>query len=683
MSISPIRPFETQSLPLQQRDAGSFDLIRRLQAPVWVFDIDHSRILFANSPACELWGAENEVTLQSRDLAKGMSATVKKRLKQYQTDFLQSDPTFSEQWTLYPNGTPKSVMIIFRGYVLQDGRMAMQCEAIGVAEDEPQNLRSAEALLHTDVKIALYSEDGPPLYLNPAARNALASSKAGFSRLFVERSDFETAISQVNLLGEHRAVVKVHAISGERWYDLSIKKCADAATGQPAMLLTAIDVNPLKEARDTARFLADRDQLTNLYNRAYLQNHLTTLSTQPNCGECAIIFFDVDRFKKINDRYSHETGDEVLKAIAKRTTSNLRRQDLAARLGGDEFVVLLEGVSNRSSLLERVAVFEDAISKPLKHNNTLIDVTVSIGVALFSPQKNDFTDALHEADLALYASKQSGRNRTTFFDAQMGKAAKDRDQIESELRSGIQNKEFILHYQPKLDISSGNIVGVEGLVRWEHPERGIIMPNEFISICEETGLIEDLGRLILEIGCKQAIAWRQAGFDIDVSLNVSPRQFSDEGFMQDLVDLSRLPNFPKNGIELEITETVLIGDHKLIAEKLQTMTAIGYRIAIDDFGTGYSSLSYISRFPLNCLKIDRSFIEDLPKSGPIVDLIITLGKQIGATVVSEGVETTAQLDWLTQHDCDQAQGYLIARPLVRDEIAPFLAGSKRRKERMS
>ncbi|MBU2993835.1 EAL domain-containing protein [Octadecabacter sp. B2R22] len=653
------------------QDFVPFDLAQRLDAAVWIFDIDNSCIASANDAACRLWRASSEEELTARDLSRDMSSTVAKRLLQYQADFKASDTTFTELWTLYPSGKPESVMVVYSGYRLEDGRMAMMCEALGRAEDQPDNLRSAEALLHTDVMITLFSRDGPPLYLNPAARNAFASPVVDFARLFVEPTDCDELLDQMERLGEYRLVARMNTARGKRWYDVSAKKCSDAVTGQPAILITAIDVSELKEARDTARHLADRDQLTNLHNRAFLQNHLSTLYRVRPDTPCALVFFDVDRFKLINDRYGHEAGDTVLKQIALRTRATLRSQDMIARLGGDEFVVLIEDVRDRASLEAQISRLRLAISRPILHNKTRIDARISVGVASFFPRKGDQSDVLREADIALYASKQSGRDKVTYFTPEMGIAAKARDRLEIELRHAVENQEFVLYYQPRLDIETGKITGAEGLARWMHPERGVLLPDSFIPICEETGLIEEVGRLVLELGCKQAIEWARQGRDLSVSLNVSPRQFSDPGFINTLTLLATDPDFPTGKIELEVTETVLIGDHDLIAGRLRAITAMGYRLAIDDFGTGYSNLSYISRFPLTCLKIDRSFISQLPDTGPIVQLILTLGQQLGATVVSEGVETAEQLAWLAEHNCDEAQGYYITAPLPVPEFEAF------------
>ncbi len=654
-------------------DRDAFDVVRRLQVAVWVFDIDHSSVCYANAAACNLWQAGSEEELCDRDMSDGMSSTVAKRLKQYQSDFIESDATFTEMWTLYPNGKPQNVMVIFSGYVLPDGRMAMLCEAVGASQDEPQNLRSAEALLHTDVMIMLVGKTGPALYMNPAARNALPDGGRNFRSLFVEMADYSDLLIALSATGEHRLVTEVETANGRRWFDVSAKACSDAATGDPAILVTAIDVSELKVARDKARYLADRDLLTGCYNRSYLQSHLSYLAGQGDPPECAIIFFDVDRFKQINDRYGHEVGDTVLRQITTRARGTIRNCDLITRLGGDEFVVLLENMSDADQINRQIRALQDVISKPVFHDATRINVTVSMGVVSFTPGEADFTDAMRRADIALYASKQGGRNRATHFNEEMGRVAHERNLLEEELKIALARREFVLFYQPRVDLRSGRVVSVEGLVRWQHPTRGLVPPDTFIPICEETGMIEDLGRQVLEMGCAQAVEWHNAGHDFEVSLNISPRQFADKHLLRTLHTLANGPGFPRGKIELEITESVLTGDHNLIAKKLQTITKMGYRIAIDDFGTGYSNLSYISRFPLKCLKIDRSFVDQLPESGPVISLILTLARQIGATAVAEGIETNAQRAWLAAQNCEQAQGYFMSRPVPVDKFLDVVA----------
>lgn len=647
--------------------AGAKIPVGRLQTAIWIYDFENARILFANAAACELWQAESEEALRSRDLATDMSPTVQKRLKQYQADFIERDATFSEMWTLYPNGRPTSVMVIYRAYRLDDGRMAMQCEVVGSADDEPDNLRSAEALLHTDVMIALHDADGVPVYMNPAARNTATDAMQSIAEKFVDPADYDRLVEELELSGEHRMVSRVNTGAGPRWHDLTVKHCSDAVTGDPAVLVTAIDVSELKIARDKARYLADRDQLTGCYNRSYLQQHMANLAHYQT-KTCALLCFDVDRFKQINDRLGHEMGDIVLKQIAARVNAAIRRSDTFVRLGGDEFVVVFEDIASEADLATKLEDLLQAVSKPISHDATRITATVSMGVSVFLPDTTNFTAIMREADIALYASKQAGRNRATFFSDEMGAMAKARDVVELELKRAIEDREFTLHFQPRVSLKTGQVVSAEALVRWQHPRRGLIMPADFIGVCEETGMIEDLGQMILEMACAKAIEWHKSGADVELSINISPRQFNDHRLLQSLDNFAQQPEFPRGKIELEITENVLIGDHDLIAEKLGKIAGMGYRIAIDDFGTGYSNLSYISRFPLNCLKIDQSFIAQFPKSGPVINLILTLAKQIGATIVAEGVETRDQLEWLCANDCDQAQGYFLSEPVESDRI---------------
>lgn len=660
------RPISSDVLP------GTLGMVARLSTPVWVFDIEKARVLRANAAACRLWGAASEVELAERDMSSDMSSTVAKRLKQYQNDFEASDTVFSELWTLYPRGTPRSVMVVFRGHRLPDGRMAMLCEAISETEDQPQNLRSAEALLHTDVMITLFSLDGPPLYLNPAARNAFTTPNVHLESLFADHSEFDILAEKLERLGEYRTIARVYTNAGRRWYDISAKRCSDAATGAPAVLMTAIDVSELKEARDKARQMADCDQLTGVYNRAYLQSHLNRMRRGQLADQCAILFFDIDRFKQINDRYGHDAGDQILRRFADRARSQLRQTDLVARLGGDEFVVVLENMSSTEDVERRASQICHLMREPVQYGDRTIDMSVSVGIAMFIPDTSDVDEVLRQADIALYASKQGGRNRITVFTHRMGAEARARDDLEMALKVAIARKEFTLYYQPRLDIHQNRIVAVEGLVRWIHPEKGIIQPDDFIPLCEETGLIEDLGRLVLEQGVRQAIAWQRAGLDICVSLNASPRQFADPKMMATLAELSQLPGFPTGQIEIEITENALISDAGKIANRLGQMNKIGYRIAVDDFGTGYSNLSSIWRFPLFSLKIDKSFVAQLPDSGPIIRMIIALAEQLGVEVVAEGVEEPEQLAWLAENRCNQAQGFLLAHPMPAEDVLGFV-----------
>ncbi|MBW4710201.1 EAL domain-containing protein [Roseobacter sp. YSTF-M11] len=640
-----------------------FQAARQLRTAVWIFDIDNSCILHANESACKLWQADNEDLLCARDLSEGMSSTVAARLKQYQIDFEERNSVFNELWTLYPNGEPETAMVVFSGFRLPDGRMAMRCEATGSVDDLPENLRSAEALLHTDVMIMLFDLDGPALYMNPAARKATPRSLDSFAEIFTDHADFVALEKMLEQHGEHRCVALVETATEPHWYDISAKRCSDAVTGSPAVLVTAIDVSELKNARDQAHYLAERDQLTGCFNRSFVQSRLEALEAKNTSTTYALLYLDVDRFKQINDRFGHEMGDAVLKELVSRFDAELSEDDTLARMGGDEFVILIKNASQESDLIEKIERLRLAINKPMVYDAILLNVTISIGVALIEPNDQTVMDAIQRADIALYASKQRGRNRFLFFDSEMGAEASERNQLEVELMRALEKREFVLYFQPRYDLRSNQVVSAEALVRWRHPVRGLVMPGKFIPICEETGIIEELGQFVLEEGCNQAIEWHRRGLDIGLSINVSPRQFSGDKLMETLRAFSQRPDFPNGYVELEITETALIGDLEMIAQKLRAITDLGFRIAIDDFGTGYSNLSYITRFPLNCLKIDKSFVDQLPDTIPIIQLILTMAAQIGVTTVAEGVETAEQIEQLAVSGCEQVQGYYFTKPV--------------------
>lgn len=635
-----------------------------------MYDIDTCRVIHANAAACALWHAKDEQDLKSRDMSVDMTATVATRLKQYQADFTAHDAVFTELWTLFPNGTPTTIKIQFSGFRLLDGRMAMQCEALGDTDQNPDNLRSTEALLHTDVMISLFGADGPALYMNPAARKVVLDANSTLRQIFICQSEYDVIAAQLRDTGEHRLIAEMLTKNGNRWFDISAKKCDDAATGEPAVLVTAIDVTELKLTRDQARFLANRDQLTGCYNRSYLLEHISALARK-GARHIALLYFDVDRFKQINDTFGHVIGDQVLIELSDRAIDRAQEGDIVVRLGGDEFVVVVNLVDPDKGRA-RAAQFFDDLSQPLDVGPDAISAKVSIGVSVFNPAQTEIETALRQADIALYLAKNAGRNRFLFYDEKMGAEIEARKRIEAEIDVALSEHQFDLHYQPRLDVRTGKITAVEGLARWRHPSRGLVLPDDFIPICEDTGLIHALGRQVLEMGFSQAIEWHKAGLDLCLSLNISPRQLLGSDLMSTLKAHADRPDFPTHKIELEITERALIEDQEGAAVQLQAISDLGFKISIDDFGSGYSNLAYISRFPLNCLKIDRSFIGQWPTSGPIIRLILALAQQLDVNVVAEGVETQAQFDWLRDEGCTQIQGFLVGKPVSADDLLPLL-----------
>jgi diguanylate cyclase (GGDEF)-like protein len=642
-----------------------------MKTPVWVFDTDNSSIAYANAAGVDVWQAESEEALRARDLGAGMSATVAKRLKQYQLDFSTNDAHFSEFWTIYPNGVPRTLKVVYTGFTMPDGRMAMMCEALGEAEDEPETLRSAEALLHTDVMITLYGIDGQPLYMNPASRNAAPAQFGRFQELFALSTDYAIINRELESQEQYRRVAQVRTANGTRWFDLSVKRCLDAATGDKALLVTAVDVTELKTARDQANYLANRDQLTGCYNRAFVQQHLqelreTSLDLEQHH---VLIALDIDGFKLINDTFGHEVGDDILIEFASRIQHHLRGSDIVARMGGDEFLVILKEFDGGSQLNNRLADICREVRRPIASGALQLNITTSIGASVAQLSSvGDWSNVIKQADIALYHSKRKGRDCYTVFNEALGAEVIERRWMETELKKAVENNAFTVHYQPRYDTHSGRMVSAEALIRWNHPERGFIPPDDFIPLCEEMGFIDRIGDFVCRRACAQLNAWHAAGMNIGLSVNVSPKQFQSPDIVSLFEEIAREAEFPKGMLELEITETSLFGDDAHVTQKLQRITELGFRIALDDFGAGYSNLAHISRLPLHCVKLDKSFVQKLPTSGPLLRLIFALAEQIGATTVAEGVELPEQLEWLKQHDCNQVQGFLLSEPVPAGEI---------------
>ncbi len=668
-------------MPLASNSQDPFALARRLRRPVWVYDTDCHSIAFANQAACELWNAQDEASLCSRDLSSGMSLTVAERLKQYQRDFVERDAEFVETWTFHPCDHPITVDVIYTGFVMPNGRMAMMCEVIGEEARTSETVRTANALLHTDVKVALFGSDGTILYHNPAARSVLPSADCSSAQLFVDPGDFPRMLQDVREKGESKFVTQIYTSSGEKWFDLRTKQCLDAASGEQAYLVTAYDVSELKATTDRAHYLAARDQLTGCYNRSIVQSDWSELGAIRRGPAYCVIYIDINKFKHINDTYGHSAGDATLKTVADRLRSHTREGDIAARIGGDEFVVLLNDASSEGDLHKRLNAIQTALQKPFEIGPLILEVGVSIGV--FIKGANDpteWSEALQRADMAMYCSKRDQLNTFTIFDDTIGAAAKERVRFEIEIAQAIANREFEVFYQPRIALSTNRVVAAEALLRWRHRELGDVSPAKFIPICEEMGVIDQIGEIVFDKVREQMSEWYRQGLGISVSLNVSPKQFQHDDFISIARRMTALADFPLSLLELEITESSFVGGETEVARRIQNVRELGFQVAIDDFGTGYSNLAHISRFPVSCIKADQTFVAQLPKSAPLLRLIFTLAKQLQSTTVAEGVETYEQLAWLRDNDCDQAQGFLFSKAIPADG---FVTACQRLEARMA
>jgi diguanylate cyclase (GGDEF)-like protein len=417
------------------------------------------------------------------------------------------------------------------------------------------------------------------------------------------------------------------------------------------------------------------DQLTGLPNRNLFRDRLdqSLLSSRREQTSSTVMFLDVDHFKEINDTLGHEAGDTLLVVVAERLRAQMRASDTLARLGGDEFAILCDGSATEASLLaERL---HGALHGTVTVRDFPLEITMSIGVATFPEHGEDADTVLRHADVAMYQAKET-RAGTAVYDSEQDLNDEARLTLAGELRRAIQDEQLLLHFQPKAELSSGRIVGVEALVRWQHPERGFIPPNEFVPIAERTGLIKELTRYVLAVALRQCGEWRRSGLDLHVAVNLTPPDLLDLELPELIEGLLEETGVRPDQLELEITETTILADPFRVRQVLERLNEMGLRLAIDDFGTGYSSLAYLKRLPVHTIKIDRSFVMDMcanASDATIVRSTIDLGRNLGLEVVAEGVETQDAWEALRAQGCTLAQGYLISRPVPAGELAQLLA----------
>lgn len=439
------------------------------------------------------------------------------------------------------------------------------------------------------------------------------------------------------------------------------------------------DISAIKASEERLEFLAYHDPLTRLPNRLMLFSRLEHArnAVQREGGLMALLMIDLDRFKDVNDSYGHLMGDHLLMLVAERLQSRVRGIDTLARLGGDEFTILLENIARADDAGRVADDVLSALAEPWQlPNGAKVHVAASIGIALYPGPAQTAEDMLQQADAAMYRAKMEGRGRYQFFSEDLTRTARARIEMESRLRRAINGGELRVFFQPQVDIGSGLTVGAEALVRWIDPGEGMIMPNQFIPLAEETGLILALGRWVLRETCRIGRAWLDCGLSpLMLAVNVSAAQLRHPGFADEVVAILGETGFPAASLELELTESALMTGYDEIVLQLQTLQRHSIRVAIDDFGTGYSSLAYLKRFPLDVLKIDRSFIEHIAQrrdDREIVTAIIQMGHTLGFKVVAEGVETAEQLAYLQEKGCDIYQGYLCSRPLPAADFEVFL-----------
>ena len=427
------------------------------------------------------------------------------------------------------------------------------------------------------------------------------------------------------------------------------------------------------------RYQAYHDPLTGLPNRASFAEHLDEgIRRSKRFGwALAVMFLDVDRFKRVNDSLGHEAGDWLLRLAASRLQGCIRESDMLFRMGGDEFTVLLENVKGPEEAAAVAGRMLQAIAEPMELAHHELTATVSIGIALYPKDDETGERLVKSADTAMYRAKELGRNRYAFFTQELNESVESQLLLEAGLQRALKNEEFVLHYQPRVSAATHRVVGIEALLRWRHPERGLIFPGEFVPLLEESGLIVPVGAWVIQSACRQNKAWQDAGLPpMRVSVNLSSRQFKSGSLVETIREALAASGLGAEWLEVEVTESLLVENTATAIGVMEELKALGVAIAIDDFGTGYSSLNYLKRFPIDYLKIDRSFVHDLhtnAKDAAIVDAISALARSLGIGLVAEGVEEIHQAEFLRARYCTELQGYLYCRPVPAEAVAGHVA----------
>ncbi|MDP2433443.1 MAG: EAL domain-containing protein [Pseudomonadota bacterium] len=536
---------------------------------------------------------------------------------------------------------------------------------------------TAEGVMLTDLKGRIVS-------VNPAFTSVTGYSETealGQNPRFLQSGRhnevfYQAMWAELNATGHWQGELWNRRKNGEVFPEwLTVSAVRDAGGAVQSYVGVFSDISHIKRSEAELERLAHYDPLTGLPNRILMHAQLNHALDRAGRHKerVAVMVLDLDGFKTVNDSLGHPAGDLLLQTIAGRLQQLLRREDTVARMGGDEFAVIVEAIGNPGLIAEKII---RAVAEPVELDGHSALVTASVGIALFPDDGNDTTSLLQAADMAMYASKQAGRNTSRFHHADMTRAAQQRLVIEQGLRRALDNDELEVWFQPQFALATGALVGAEALVRWRSPERGLVPPNDFIPIAEETGLILPLGEWVLRQSCRHAVAWQARGLEAgSVSVNVAGPQIERGDFFAIVQTVLEETGWPAERLELEITESFLLRNAEQAMAVVQKLSELGVKVAIDDFGTGYSSLSYLKYLRVNKLKIDQSFVRDLPgdhDDAAITRAVISLGHNLGFSVIAEGVESDAQREFLKQEGCDQAQGYFYSRPLPAAEFENFL-----------
>jgi diguanylate cyclase (GGDEF)-like protein/PAS domain S-box-containing protein len=492
------------------------------------------------------------------------------------------------------------------------------------------------------------------------------------------RNPMALAIQENKTVGLTPNCVLVRRDGVEAAIEDSAAPIHDRRGGVSGAVMVFHDVSTARALSVRMSYLAQHDGLTDLPNRILFNDRLTQAIAlaQRHQQKLALLYLDVDRFKHINDSLGHTVGDHLLQSVAQRLVASVRNSDTVSRQGGDEFVILLSEVRHAQDAAVAAEKVRVALTAPHYIDQHDLHLTASIGIVIYPDDGMEGKTLLTNADFAMYHAKESGRNNYQFFRPDMNVSAIERQSLEEGLRHAVERKEFVLHYQPQMDLDTRAIIGVEALIRWHHPQRGLVGPAQFIPVAEECGFIVPFGRWVLREACRQGRAWQDAGLPpMRIAVNISAAELRAKDYVAGVRAILLETGLEPGYLELELTETFLMQDSTSTTDVLQALKGMGVHLALDDFGTGYSSLSYLRRFPIDTLKIDQSFVRDLTTDADdasIVSAVISMGKSLHKRVVAEGVETPEQLAFLQEQNCPEGQGYYLSQPLVAGQLTQLL-----------
>ncbi|WP_177187747.1 bifunctional diguanylate cyclase/phosphodiesterase [Formivibrio citricus] len=647
-------------------------ILNAMPNPVFFEDVE-GRLVYANQSLLQLVGGQN------RNLAGFPSAPLREHLGLPALTSAQQSCSF--ECTVNAQTAPRTLMCNQQPLLDLDGKLLGNCfVATDMSERlvaEQQLRLSAQVFENASEGIVITDVVGRIIAVNPAftritgfaPEEAIGKMCATFRQIAQGTVFGQEVENSLRDLGSWQGEIPGWRKSGETYPAWgSISNVCDESGRITHRVAVFSDFSARKEAESRLQFLAQRDPLTQLFNRSSLQERLE----QVCCGDgrLAVLFIDLDRFKTVNDTLGHAVGDELLQVIAQRLCHCLKERDFIARFGGDEFMVILEETLPDAGLATIARRIIDEIARPCAVRGHELFVTCSIGISRFPVDAKDSSGLMQAADLAMYRAKDMGKNTFAFHSQEMIAQVFERGRMEGCLHTAVAQSQFVLHYQPQFVLAGEEFHGVEALIRWQHPELGMVPPGSFIPLAEETGIIEIIGEWAIREACRQMRTWLDEGIDVRcIAVNLSPRQFR-RGHLLDIV-CSALDESGLEGerLELEITENALMENPENASAVLAELREMGVRIAIDDFGSGYSSLSYLKQFPLDTLKIDRSFISPLPEDGDmaaIVEAIVEMATKLRLTVVAEGVENSTQSSYLRHIGCTVAQGYHYSKPLAAD-----------------